>query len=185
MPDHVQAKALTAVTGFVLNEHNPAAGKSVDLSPVDGFLVDGLLTAAECARLVQAAEQSGGFAFWDPIGGEKRRSVRNADTLEFEDPSFCEALWNRLAPLVPQRVRFGEENEERELAGEWAATGLNPHLLINRYSAGGHFAPHADGSTLLDFNHRSLYVCLQGSNFPKQWLSWDVASWQWVVSCFF
>ena len=27
------------------------------------------------------------------------------------------------------------------------ASALNPHLLINRYGAGGHFTPHADGST--------------------------------------
>lgn len=162
--DYIQAKALTRVSDFTISEADAAhAPNSTSLEPVDGVMIDGLLDEAECVKLVQAAEASGGFAFWDPVGGEERRSVRDADTIEFEDPSFCAALFRRLQPFVPARVAFTEDDEERfepDLEGEWVATGLNPHLLLNRYASGGHFAPHADGSTLVDFNNRSLYTVL-------------------------
>ena len=36
------------------------------------------------------------------------------------------------------------------------SSGLNPTLLFGRYKSGGHFAPHTDGNTIIDFNHRSL-----------------------------
>ena len=96
MPDFVQAKALTAVE-FTLDATAPTTPVASSLAPVDGaFLIDQLLSTDECDRLVAAAEKSGGFAFWDPDGGEARRSVRNADTLELADPEFCAALWARL-----------------------------------------------------------------------------------------
>ena len=61
---------------------------------------------------------------------------------------------------------------ERDIDGDWYPTGshrsvanclsdqlyigLNPILLFGRYEEGGHFAPHTDGNTIIDFNHRSL-----------------------------
>ena len=113
MPDYVQAKALARVQGFVLDEPSATKAVAASLAPVDGVCVDDLLSAAECARLVEAAEVSGGFAFWDPDGGEERRTVRNADTLEFEDAAFCEVLWSRLAPFVPSSALFAPEDEEQ------------------------------------------------------------------------
>ena len=165
MTDFVQAKGLTTVSDFTINAAASCSATATSLAPyeVDGVIVDNLLSEDEAAQLVAAAECSKGFAFWDPEGGEVRRAVRNADTLEFEDEEFCAALWSRLAPFVPASVPFSEDDEERfepDLEGEWVATGLNPHLLLNRYAGGGHFAPHADGSTLVDFNHRSLYTVL-------------------------
>ena len=160
--DFIEAKKLTYMSNFTLDTSTPEASSS-GLHPIDGVVIDNLLTDDECAHLVDAAEQSGGFAFWDS-SGEERRALRNADTLEFEDVDFCAALWSRLAPFVPPRASFApddaDERYEPDLAGDWFATGLNPHLLLNRYGADGHFAPHADGSTLVDFNRRSLYTVL-------------------------
>lgn len=45
-------------------------------------------------------------------------------------------------------------------AGEWVATGINPCLLFGRYLQGGHFAPHTDGCTVIDFNNRTLYTVI-------------------------
>lgn len=135
----------------------------LDAIGVDGVIVNNLLTVDECLRLVGAAEQSGGFSFWDSEGNEDQRRVRNADTLEFDDPALCKSLYERLRPYLTLEKSFSPEDEdtfENELEGEWVATGLNTHLLINRYGTGGHFAPHADGSTVLSFNHRSLYTVL-------------------------
>ena len=163
--DFIKEKPLAQVaTSKVLDSAPPATtgSRRLDNIGVDGIVVDGLLSAEECGRLVKVAEASTGFAFWDPDCSPERRAVRNADTLEFEDAELCTDLYSRLLPHIAKTVRFSPEDEdtfETELEGEWVATGLNTHLLINRYGGGGHFAPHADGSTVVDFNHRSLYVC--------------------------
>ena len=174
--DYIKPKAL-AVLDFELDSTKTTPKLVLDLQslpciegapPLEGCVLDYALTAEECDRLVAAAESSDGFAFWDPssdVTSRKRNSsVRNADTLEFEDDAFCAALWERLAPHVPNHMHFtpddDDERYEPDLDGEWAATGLNPHLLINRYASGGHFAPHADGSTMVNFNQRSLYTVL-------------------------
>ena len=162
--DYITAKPLADVTRVELDDSPPATTvRRMDDLGVDGVIIDNLLSAEECERLVQAAEASGGFAFWDPEGGTEKRQVRNADTLEFDDPELCDALFQRLLPNITPTVCFTPEDEETfeaELEGEWYATGLNTHLLLNRYGSGGHFAPHADGSTLIDFNRRSLYTVL-------------------------
>ena len=44
--------------------------------------------------------------------------------------------------------------------GTWKAVGVNEHLLFARYTDGGHFSPHTDGYTIVDFNKRSLYTLL-------------------------
>ena len=174
MVDYIEAKALAKLEGFVLDETLPESPPTLALDldtlpcgpdepPLTGCVVDAVLAPEECARLVHAAEQSDAFAFWDASGDRARRSVRNADTLELNDTAFCAALWQRLSAFVPQRCSILPEDSQRyepDLEGEWQAIGLNPHLLINRYAAGGHFAPHADGSTLVHFNERSLYTVL-------------------------
>lgn len=164
MTDYIVDKALATVGSVAFDIIPPETRvRRLDDLGVDGVVIDGLLSSAECARLVEAAEASGGFAFWDPDSSEAKRSVRNADTLEFEDQTLCDALYGRLLPSVIPKVSFTPENEETyegDLEGEWVAVGLNTHLLLNRYAAGGHFAPHADGSTIIDYNERSLYTVL-------------------------
>jgi len=171
MANFIKSKELCAPSRAAM----ALAGPSADLPPpvvaqdlaalpsaMDGVVLDGVLSAEESARLLAGAEESGGFGWWDPSGdtGAERRSVRNADTLEFDGDvaGLCDGLWRRLQPHVPALVEITPEQPryERDLEGTWEAVGLNPHLLINRYAAGGHFAPHADGSTIVDFNHRSL-----------------------------
>lgn len=164
--DFIKEKELAQLaTSAVLDLQPPANAthERLERIGVDGVVVDNFLSADECARLVQAAEASGGFTFWDPDGSEQKKSVRNADTVEFDDKSLCDQLYSRLLPYINPSVAFSTENEdtfETELEGEWVATGLNTHLLMNRYAGGGHFAPHADGSTVIDFNRRSLYTVL-------------------------
>ena len=177
MASFVADKPLATLTVACLDESGSVPMPSLTLSldtlslpsgstsmTIEGAVLDGVLSVEECSALVAAAEASDGFGWWDASGdsSDERRAIRNADTLEFSDDAFCAALWKRLAPLMPTRVAVeeGQERYEPELAGEWVATGLNPHLLINRYGSGGHFAPHADGSTVVDFNNRSLYTVL-------------------------
>ena len=172
--NYIRAKVLAAPVGIEFESSTPPPKRTLALDslplidaadePLDGCVLDSVLSDTECKRLVGAAEACKGFSWWDPSGDEspEKRSLRNADTLEFLDESLCAALWERLRHHVPERVEVTREQRrfERDLEGTWEAIGLNPHLLINRYEAGGHFAPHADGSTIVNFNERSLYTVL-------------------------
>lgn len=46
------------------------------------------------------------------------------------------------------------------MGGTWQAVGVNHVLLFARYGDGGHFSPHTDCYTVVDFNRRSLYSLL-------------------------
>jgi leukotriene-A4 hydrolase len=108
--------------------------------------------------------------------GSDSRAFRNADTVEVTCTQVAAALWRRVAPHVPPRITLTRTNEnddddadgsasadascERGLEGEWVACGVNPVLLFTRYGAGGHFSPHTDGNTVIDFNTRSLHSML-------------------------
>ncbi|KAL1527074.1 hypothetical protein AB1Y20_015757 [Prymnesium parvum] len=173
MANHVCAKPLSQLADSKIGDQEaPPTCLSVLLAtlpplrpgdePLDGVVLEHLLTREECARLVDNAEASG-FSFWDAAGEQARsQAIRNAHTVEFEDAALCAALWERLRPFVPERVDIREDQPryESDLGGNWKASGLNTHLLVNRYGPGGHFAPHVDGSTIVNFNRRSLYTVL-------------------------
>eukprot|EP00747_Dinoflagellata_sp_TGD_P005358 gnl/TRDRNA2_/TRDRNA2_113789_c1_seq1.p1 gnl/TRDRNA2_/TRDRNA2_113789_c1~~gnl/TRDRNA2_/TRDRNA2_113789_c1_seq1.p1 ORF type:complete len:174 (+),score=28.76 gnl/TRDRNA2_/TRDRNA2_113789_c1_seq1:591-1112(+) len=42
----------------------------------------------------------------------------------------------------------------------WRPYAMNPKMLLSRYLNGGHFAPHTDGTTVVDFNRRTFYSCV-------------------------
>jgi len=137
---------------------------ALDDARLDGFLVDGVLSVDECAALVAAAERvpaaAGGFTFWgDGAGCEARRLFRSADTLEARQPELARELWARMSPHAGGAVEIGAGSArfEPDLEGVWDPIGLNEHLLFARYAPGGHFAPHVDGQTELDFDTRSLF----------------------------
>uniref|UniRef100_A0A7S0J6S5 Fe2OG dioxygenase domain-containing protein n=1 Tax=Calcidiscus leptoporus TaxID=127549 RepID=A0A7S0J6S5_9EUKA len=164
MASIVRQKPLRRMPEGLLAGSHPTPTQLAELSHlgVDGCVLDGVLSRVECEACVHAAEEAG-FSFWDPEGAdEEKRRLRNADTLEFMGEELCSALYERLRPFVAHRVQITDEQPrfEPDLEGAWEALGLNPHVLINRYGEGGHFAPHADGSTQLSFDGRSLYTVL-------------------------
>jgi len=136
----------------LLDATPPVPHLSLDLVPFGliGSVVDDVLSTTECTRITKACTATG-FSFWDPEGrSEANMYLRTGDTLEFDGKDLCEEVWRRLAPFLPPAVEIREPSDERwehELEGRWEATGLNPHLLVNKYGPGGHFAPHADGCT--------------------------------------
>ena len=113
--------------------------------------------------MVSAAEAAG-LTFWDSANAAPRRDYRNADTVEVPTDGVAEALWKRVEHAVPRLLRIGEDTDparsQPDLDGEWEACGTNTKLLIARYLSGGHFAPHTDGYSVVDFNHRSMYTML-------------------------
>jgi hypothetical protein len=88
---------------------------------------------------------------------------RTAHTIEVNLPTLARTLWQRVSPFVATTVTIDQSDEEtyeRALEGTWHATGFCENLLFARYGAGGHFAPHVDGMSVLDFNRRSMYSAL-------------------------
>jgi predicted 2-oxoglutarate/Fe(II)-dependent dioxygenase YbiX len=94
------------------------------------------LSPDECASLVARAERVG---FGDapittPFGFVMAPEVRNNTRVMLDDPETAGALWARLGPLLPPRIRT------------WRATGLNERLRFYRYEPGQRFVWHADGA---------------------------------------
>jgi len=142
------------------------SGNPKDFSPVikreipglQAFVLDNVLSPSECAHLVKMTEEVG-FSFWDTTRAEPRKDFRDADTIECTHVPLAELLWKRMQPFVERKITLETDHKywQNDLQGSWLATSINENLLFGRYKEGGHFAPHTDGCTTLDFNHRSMY----------------------------
>jgi len=136
----------------------PPQPKRWDVNGCDGFVIDGVLSERECNELI--AQADGLWSFWD--SSEKPRvTFRNADTIEVTHPELAAQIWDRVSPFVGP-VTFEEDDErfEIDIGGAWHPYAINDTLLFGRYLKGGHFSPHTDGTTVIDFNRRTFYSCI-------------------------
>eukprot|EP00041_Stephanoeca_diplocostata_P029342 m.863367 g.863367 ORF g.863367 m.863367 type:complete len:147 (-) comp23542_c0_seq9:2144-2584(-) len=66
--------------------------------------------------------------------------------------------------IVPKSICISEETtpdrDQTDLTGTWVAEDTNHKILFARYENGGHFSPHTDGYSIVDYNHRSMYTLL-------------------------
>lgn len=127
----------------------------------DGFVLDGVLTQAECDSLISQGEDL--WSFWDNSCENPRVEFRNAHTVEVMHNALADRIWQRVQPFVVPNVSIVEEDERRfevDIEGEWEPYAVNPTLLLARYLNGGHFSPHTDGTTIVDFNRRTFYSCI-------------------------
>ena len=94
----------------------PSVVRTLDDLGLDGAIIDNLLSADECARLVRACDDAG-FAYWDPAGAnDDNRRVRDAQTVEFCDRVLCAAIWERLRPFLPALSCVEREQPREALA---------------------------------------------------------------------
>lgn len=137
----------------------PAEVVRWDLDGCDAFVLDGVLSEDECDALVSQAD--GLWSFWDD-SDRPRVSFRNAHTVEVTHRQLAERIWGRVAHLVNPSLLFEEDDErfEVDIEGAWEPYAMNPKLLLSRYLDGGHFSPHTDGTTIVDFNRRTFYSCV-------------------------
>ena len=107
------------------------------LPEVDAFVLEGVLSRAQCAALVGATEASG-YSFWNP---DAAADYRNAHTVEAHSPDLAAYVWGRIRDQVVPLVEFttGQGRWERGTEGQWRACGVNEHMLFARYREGGHF----------------------------------------------
>ena len=114
----------------------------------------------ECQQLIGQAE--GLWSFWENDPARPRISFRNAHTIEVTHPELADRIWSRISDFVRPEVMLDEDDPrfEIDIEGTWKPYATNPKLLLSRYLEGGHFSPHTDGTTVIDFNRRTFYSCV-------------------------
>lgn len=107
--------------------------------------VHGILSAAECDRIIAAAENCG-FGY-TPYPKSYRGNLR----LIADDPGLAKRMWTRIMNVVPAR--------QIDSSGEvWEAVGLNTHWRLSKYYPGDQFKQHVDAAFCRDIDCRSMYT---------------------------
>jgi len=121
-------------------------GESLDLSQPVAWLVDNVLTAGECAQLVDRIDSlnpeiapittSRGFVM--------RPDIRNNERAMFDDVPLAKNLFDRIAADLPTPLC------------NMTPVGANERFRCYRYKPGMRFAPHYDGAFERSENEISL-----------------------------
>lgn len=122
------------------------------------MLIHNLLTPAECAELLGAAERSAGN-HWEGamvnIGGGMQRmmtDIRLCGRIIWDTPEVVEMLLSRIKPHLPEEVISVKDSIQITGQGPskrnetWEMTRLNERLRFLRYYKGMYFREHCDGS---------------------------------------
>lgn len=118
---------------------DPDADASVqrhDIEDVPGaFQLLNVLSAAECARIVELSESLG---YLEDAAVSLPRAIRHNDSFTWIiDDSTNDIIWQRCQSLLHDNHEFN--------AGKHAL-GINSRFRFYRYGPGDFFAPHTDGS---------------------------------------
>ncbi|KAJ3341842.1 hypothetical protein HDU93_003963 [Gonapodya sp. JEL0774] len=100
-----------------------------------GFTIDNLVTPAECEALIHHTERLGYTQALLNVGGGRQilaTDVRKSSRRIVDSERLAAALWERVAPYVPQMI--GTE-----------VVGLNERLRFLKYEKGDVFRQHMDG----------------------------------------
>ncbi len=113
------------------------------------FLLRGVFSRGECARIIQEAEGAG----FQATGGDYPPSYRDNDRLVRDDAALAEAFFTRIRAFLPERIV--------DAAGEaWRLHGLNPRFRFCRYRGGQRFCIHRDGAYAPRLEVRSHLTCM-------------------------
>jgi predicted 2-oxoglutarate/Fe(II)-dependent dioxygenase YbiX len=113
------------------------------------FLLRGVFTRAECARIIQETEAAG----FQATGGDYPPSYRDNDRQVRDDAARAEAVFARIRPFLPERLV--------DAAGDgWRLKGLNPRFRFCRYRGGQRFCIHRDGAHAPSSEERSHLTCM-------------------------
>lgn len=132
----------------------------------EAMLVHGFLTPEECKAVVAGAK---GMGYVAPGTTFRAMPMRSSSRLVTMGGALSDALWSRFQPHLEafeggrlSRL-VGKASVEQlgfDAEGDWEASGLNECLRLSRYTPGGHFAPHTDGSFRRSDDERSALTFL-------------------------
>lgn len=120
----------------------------IDLTKPLHLVVDGVLSPAECERLIARIEAEGPSLA--PIttarGAVVDTGTRNNSRVMFDDPDLAALLYDRVRAHVPEE------------AMGMRAVSANERLRCYKYEPGQWFKPHHDGAFVRSRAERSLYT---------------------------
>jgi hypothetical protein len=121
-------------------------GDTLDHSGPLVFTVDDVLSANECAGLIDRIEslKPSAAPIMTASGPAMRSDIRNNTRVMFDDPALAQLLYERVASHVPQQLC------------EMTPVGANERFRCYRYDVDQRFAPHYDGAFVRDDDDRSL-----------------------------
>ncbi len=119
-----------------LASKNPLNCKRTEIDEVPGaFQLLGILSKAECARLIDLTEALG---YLKDAAVSLPRSVRhNHNVTWVVDDLTSDIIWQRCQPLM---------NDDRDFFSGKKALGINARFRFYRYQPGDYFKPHTDGA---------------------------------------
>ncbi len=121
-------------------------GDSLDLSQPLAFTIDDVLSAAECAALIDRIESLGPSAapITTAAGFVMRPDIRNNARVMLDDVVLAATLFDRIAAQLPSPLC------------DLRPVGANERFRCYRYLPGQRFAPHYDGAFERNDHERSL-----------------------------
>ena len=121
-------------------------GDSLDQSGPLVFTIDNVLSANECATVIDRIETLGptDAPITTAAGFVMRKDVRNNTRVMFDDAAFAKTLFDRIAAQVPAPLCAMQP------------VGANERFRCYRYEHDQRFAPHYDGAFVRNDSERSL-----------------------------
>ena len=117
------------------------------------FILDNVLTEAECADLIKITEDQGYEPALINVGGGRqqfRPEYRNNERCILDSAEKANMIWERIKDYVP---------------GVWknkhTVVGLNERLRFLKYGPGEYFAPHQDGRYIRPDGSEESFITVQ------------------------
>jgi len=108
-------------------------------------VINDVLSAVECQALIAEAEAEG---FLRPEAFDA--SARSCKRLHTVDPSLSDVIMGRIQPSLPGIMVID--------GARWRLSRFTHHWRYVKYSRGGHFIPHFDGSKLLKGHEMTVFT---------------------------
>ena len=121
-------------------------GDSLDHSAPLVFTIDDVLSADECAQIVERIEALGptDAPITTAVGFVMRKDIRNNTRVIFDDVALAQTLFERVAAQLPSPLCA------------MTPVGANERFRCYRYEREQRFAPHYDGAFVRNDSERSL-----------------------------
>ena len=120
------------------------------------FVLDNVLTEAECSDLIKITEEQG----YEPAllnvgGGEQqlRTDVRKSERVLMFSVEKANMIWERIKDHIPKVWNTKYEKYE--------VVGLNERLSCLKYGPGDYFAPHQDGKFVRPDGSEESFITIQ------------------------
>ena len=117
------------------------------------FILDNVLTEAECADLIKITEDQGYEPALINVGGGHQQlcpEVRNNERCILDSAEKANMIWERIKDYIPDVWK-----------NKHTVVGLNERLRFLKYGPGQYFAPHQDGRYIRPDGSEESFITVQ------------------------